>query len=162
MALSDVTAQLISMQSSSRGAPLSKVLKETVRQRLQSTVIIYRLVKTITRSDTLASIAERKYGLFKPDERKQRDTSEQKFKGYTVSSIAQLQKQISTLSVATERNSALISTIMNDIGYFRGSRRVNPMNATVNLNAIKVPLREKTVKGKIDKINQQLAELHSG
>jgi hypothetical protein len=163
MALSDVTAQIISMQSSSRGAPLSKVLKDTVRQRLQSTIIIYRLVKAITRSDTLASIAERKYGLFKPDERdKQRDTSEQKFKGYTVSSISQLQKQINTLTVATERNSALISTIMNDIGYFRGSRRVNPMSANINMNAIKIPLREKTVKGKIDKINEQLAGLHSG
>jgi hypothetical protein len=32
MALSDVTAQIISMQSSSRGAPLSKVLKDTVHK----------------------------------------------------------------------------------------------------------------------------------
>ena len=52
--------------------------------------------------------------------------------------------------------------IVNDLGYFKGQRRINFLNSSglsIRNSSFRVPVNSRTVKGNIDSINKQLEEL---
>lgn len=162
MSISRIAAQLYTVQAR-RKVPLRTAFSMIVREDLAMRFSVYNLVKTLTRSDFLATVAQTAYGKRTPmqkmqdrEERQQAD-SQQKFKRFTAASIANLNKRLDILTGITERNTALISNLYSELGAGRTYRRINPN--TVNPSALRIPIPSRTIRSQIDSINTQLQEL---
>jgi hypothetical protein len=123
------------------------------------------MVKALTKSEFLATVAQTKYGKKTPQEKEEeqksdiKDKENLKFNKFTVLSIKKLSDKVDLLSAVAERNNILITSLYNDIGYFKTQRRIDP-NST-SFTSIRFAIRSKTIKGQIDKINEELTKIRS-
>jgi len=162
MSLGAVAARLYTIQSK-KNVPLSAAFSQVVRENLAVRFSVYSLVKSITKSETLATIAQAKYGKKTPEERaadKEKQTarqSEVKFRRYVAGSIVSLNKKIDAVSAVVQKNTQLIEALYNEVGSYKRQRRLNVRGAA-QVSA-RVPLQNRTVKGKIDQINADLEKI---
>ena len=128
---------------------------------------VYNLVRIITRSEFLATVAQAKYGKRTPLEKeeftqeKRRQENDAKFKKYTLNSIANLNNKINTLVAISERNTALITNLYSELGAYKNKKTPNyaSLNNIKDPTAVRILTRSKTVKGQLDEINSKLASL---
>lgn len=162
MSLGAVAARLYTIQSK-KNLPLSAAFSQIVRENLAVRFSVYSLVRSITKSETLATIAQAKYGKKTPEERaadKEKQTarqSEVKFRRYVAGSIVSLNKKIDAVSAVVQKNTQLIEALYNDVGSYKRQRRMNVRGAAQVSS--RVPLQNRTVKGKIDQINADLEKI---
>ena len=161
MGIQSVATQLYTI-SSKKNVPLRAAFSQMAREEIAARFSIYSLVKTVTRSSLLATIAHAKYGKLTPqqekeeEEKKKRESAEKKFQRFTVNSLVNLNNKLNILAAATERNTALIAQLFNDLGYYRAQKKFNPDSAKP---IMRVPLRTKTIKGKLDELNEEIQKL---
>ena len=155
MALADIASRLY-QSSAYRNTSVAKALADSVKISLKTRFSLVGMAASLTGSRTLYAIAQQKYGISK-EELQQEEKNEQ-FKKYTVESIATLSKQIALLESITEKNSNMINYIINDLGYFKYQKRMNPMTRG-GFMAVQMPVNAKTVKGKLQEINEQIQAL---
>lgn len=156
MAIADIAGKLYS-SSAYRNTPVIKALADSVKMNLKFRFSLVGMAAALTGSQTLYQIAQQKY-LITDEERKQQK-EEVQFKKYVVSSISTLSKQVSLIESIVEKNSLMINAIASDLGYFKGQRRLNLSSGYGTLKAFRIPVSSKTVKGRIDIINSELAAL---
>jgi hypothetical protein len=162
MSISTIAAQLYTIQAK-KNIPLKTAFSMLVREDLAMRFSIYNLTKIITKSEFLASVAQTAFGERTPLQRKQdeeesiKEKSEKKFKQFTVQSIVNLNRNVALLKSVTMRNSELINNLYAEIGSYRGQRRIDPR--LLSSTAIRVPVMNKTVKGKLDQINKEIEQL---
>ena len=95
MGIESVATQLYNIQSRKR-VPLKTAIGIMAREELAARFSVYNLVRTVTRSSLLATVAERSFGKGTPLQRKQaeeenkRERSEKRFKAFTVNSLVNL------------------------------------------------------------------------
>lgn len=161
MGIESVATQLYTI-SSKKNLPLKTAFSQMAREELAARFSIYSLVKTVTRSSLLATIVHAKYGRLTPEqlkeqeEQKKKEDIEKKFKKFTVNSLVNLNNKFNILAAASERNSLLIAQLFNDLGYYRTQKRFNADSAKP---IMRVPLRTKTIKGKLDELNEEIQKL---
>jgi hypothetical protein len=118
------------------------------------------MVASLTKSDSLYNIAQQRY-VDRADVNRVKEESS--FKSNVVNSVSALSRQISLLESVTEKNSAMINMIVNDLGYFKRQRKINFLTDNTltlqNSSSFRVPISSRTVKGQIEQINTQLQEL---
>jgi len=169
MGLASLASTLYSIQSR-KNVPLRTAFSMMVREDLATRFSVFNLVKTVTKSEFLATVAHAKYGKKTPlqkEEEKEKEKQKQielkkqqrlqKFERFTANSIGYLNRKVILLETITQKNTELITSIYNDLGYFKGQRKVNVTQ--INPKSIRAPLRVKSVKGKIDKINEEIERL---
>lgn len=162
MSLGAIAARLYTIQSK-KNIPLSSAFTQIVRENLAVRFSVYSLVKSITKSETLATIAQAKYGRKTPEERAAETEKlsvrqqEVKFRRYVAGSIVSLNRKIDAVSAVTRQNTQLIEALYNEIGSYQRQRRVNIRSITQV--STRVPIKPKTLKGKIDKINADLEKI---
>ena len=134
-----------------------------VREDMAMRFSVYNLVRIITKSEFLATVAQTAYGKRTPlqkmqdEEDRKREMNDQKFKVYTQVTFGRINNRLNLLTSIAERNSQLIMNLYSELGYFRGQRRVS-FNSSAGF-ATRVMLPSKTVKTKIEEIEKQLYEL---
>jgi hypothetical protein len=166
MSLTALASKLYTIKSR-KNVPLSSAFGMMLREDLAMRLSVYNLVKITTRSEFLATVAQAKYGKKTPLEReeeaqeKKRRMADQKFKQFTVGSIANLNNKINTLTAITERNTALIANLYSELGAGRNKKMpsLSALNAIKDPTAVRLPLRNKTIKGQLDLIRDQLQSL---
>lgn len=168
MSLGVLAARLYTIQSK-KNVPLRTAAMSMIKESLAVRFSVYSMVKALTKSELLATIAESKYGFRTPQEKQQQKDQERreqqrteedlKFRNFTVNSMLALNRKMDMLTEIATRNREMINTLYNDLGYFKNQRRFNPNNVVIK--SIRVPLRSKTVKGQIEKINADLAALRA-
>lgn len=157
MSIADVASRLYS-SSAYRNTPVIKALADSVKMNLKFRFSLVGMAAALTGSQTLYQIAQQKY-LITDEERKQAK-EEIHFKKYVVSSISTLSKQVALIESIVEKNSLMINAIASDLGYFKRQRKINPMSMNSGmLKSFRVPANSKTVKGRIELINAELAAL---
>lgn len=162
MSLSAIASQLYTIQTKQR-VPLRTAFKLMVREDLAMRFSVYNLVRIVTKSDFLATVAQAATGTRTPLQKKQdeaearKELADKRFKQFTANSIASLTRKVNLLAEISERNTALINGLYSEIGSFRMQRRMN-VNA-FNGRAVQVPGRSKTIKSQIDQINERLKQL---
>lgn len=165
MALRDVAVNLMMMQSM-RGASISRLMRESVKQNVMARFSVLGMAATLTRSQTLKQVALMRYANKVEEERQMKsqmaiDAQNEKFKSYVTGSIKTLSNQVSILTAVSEKNTALINTIMSDLGYFKGQRKFNVLTQSGRITAPRAPLSSRSVKGRIEEINKQIEMLKS-
>jgi hypothetical protein len=166
MGLASLASTLYSIQSR-KNIPLRTAFSMMVREDLATRFSVFNLTKTITKSEFLATLAHAKFGSLTPMQKMEEQEKKkaaalalkkekrlEKFQRFTVGSIAGLNNKINMLSAITEKNTGLINSLYNDLGYFKNQRSININN--VNPKSIRAPLRKNTVKNQIDEINKQI------
>ena len=134
-----------------------------VREDMAMRFSVYNLVKIITKSEFLATVAQTAYGKRTPlqkaqdEEDRKREMNEKKFKVYTQVTFARINNRLNLLTSISERNSQLIMNLYSELGYFRGQRKPS-LNSNV-IFSTRVMLPSKTVKSKIEEIEKQLDQL---
>lgn len=166
MSLKSVVSKLNSSYNSftpSRSMSVTGAMLESLKFNLRFRFSLLGMVASLTKSSTLYNIAQQRYVDRKDTDRVEEETS---FKTNVVNSVAALSRQVSLLQSVTEKNSAMINMIVNDLGYFKRERKINFLtdNALTlqNSSAFRVPLSSRTVKGQIEQINSQLQKLKKG
>jgi hypothetical protein len=161
MGIDSVATQLYNIQSRKK-LPLKTAIGVMAREELAARFSVYNLVRTVTRSTLLATAAERSFGKGTPlqrqqaEEERRREKSEKKFKAFTVNSLVNLNNRINLLAAVTERNTMLISQLFGEIGNYRSGRKINALGSP---SAMRVPLRNKSVKGKLEEIQKSIEDL---
>jgi len=156
MAIADVASRLYS-SSAYRNTPVIKALADSVKMNLKFRFSLVGMAAALTGSQTLYQIAQQKY-LITDEERKQAK-EEIHFKKYVVTSISTLSKQVAIIESIVEKNSLMINAIYNDLGYFKGQRKLSGSTSYGNLKSFRAPISSRTVKGRIDVINAEIAAL---
>jgi len=161
MSLASVIANLYS-GSTFKNVSVTSGVAESIKIGLKTRFSLVGLVGTLTGSKALLSIARQKY--FNKEMQKEEydgKLRDEQFKTGVLRSISSLTKQVDLLESITIKNSAMISMISNDLGYFKSERRNNFLRQTtaLNLSAIRMPLNQRTVKGKLEIIEQQIKQL---
>lgn len=134
-----------------------------IREDLAMRYSVFNIVKNLTGSEMVATIAQAKYGtrtpIEKEEEKKEKTKAmmERRFKKFTVDSIVTLNNKLNTLSSITERNTTLIENLYNDLGAYRNQKRFSRRD--MNAPYTRTPLRSRTVKFQIDDIRAQLNAL---
>jgi hypothetical protein len=163
MSIGAIAARLYTIQTR-KNLSLSSAISQVVRENLAVRFSVYSLVKAVTKSETLATLAQVKYGKKTPQEREEeqeRKTARQsdiKFRRYVAGSIVALNSKINAVAEVSKQNSQLIEALYSELGNYKRQRRVN-VRGSVAPRSIRIPLREKTVKGKIDKIYDDLDKI---
>ena len=135
-----------------------------MREELAARFSVYNIVKIVTKSSLLATIAQAKYGKPTPEQKKQQEEEKKDkdrsvlFQRYTLSSIANLNRRVGLLANIVDRNNQLISNLYNEIGHYRGARRISPQMLS-SPKSIRVPTLNKTIKGKLDALSEEVAAL---
>lgn len=166
MGLATLASTLYSIQSR-KNVPLTTAFSMMIREDMATRFSVFNITKYITKSEFVATLAHAKFGKKTPIQRaeyeqkqkemeaeKKRELKLEKFQRFTASSVGALNRKINLIAAVTEKNTGLINSLYNDLGYFKGQRKIN-IN-TINPKNIRVPLRDKTVKGQIDAINKQI------
>ena len=163
MSFSSLSSKLYTIKSR-KNTSTSDAFISMIREDMAMRFSVYSMAKSLTGSDFFASVLESKYGKSTPLERqeeqnrKKSSEKEKKFKQYTVESLVRLNNKINTLVSLTERNTALILNLYNDLGTFRNQRKFTPATMR-SMNAVRMPIKSRTVKYQIDDIRAQLAAL---
>jgi len=155
MSIADVASRLYT-SSAYRNTSVVKALADSVKMNLKFRFSLVGMAAALTGSQTLYQIAQQKFLI--SDEEKKQAKEEIHFKKYVVTSISTLSKQVAIIESIVEKNSLMINAIYNDLGYFKGQRKSNTMSYS-GLKAVRVPVSSRTVKGKIDIINAEIAAL---
>lgn len=156
MAIADVASRLYS-SSAYRNTPVIKALADSVKMNLKFRFSLVGMAAALTGSQTLYQIAQQKYLI--TDEEKKQAKEEIHFKKYVVSSISTLSKQVALIESIVEKNSLMISAIASDLGYFKGQRKLSASSSYGNIKSFRAPISSRTVKGRIDLINAEIAAL---
>lgn len=162
MSLASIATNLYTIQSR-KNVPLKTAFSMMVREDMAMRFSVYNLVRIITKSEFLATVAQTAYGKRTPlqkmqdEEDRKREMNDQKFKVYTQVTFGRINNRLNLLTSIAERNSQLIMNLYSELGYFRGQRRVS-FNSSAGF-ATRVMLPSKTVKTKIEEIEKQLYEL---
>lgn len=163
MSFASLSSKLYTIKSR-KNTSISDAFISMIREDMAMRYSVYSMAKSLTGSDFFASVLESKYGKSTPLERqeeqnrKKASEKEKKFKQYTVESLVRLNNKINTLVSLTERNTALILNLYNDLGTFRNQRKFTPATMR-SMNAVRMPVKSRTVKYQIDDIRAQLAAL---
>jgi len=163
MTIASVAQDLYTIQSK-KNVSFKAAASILLREELAARFSVYNIVKIVTKSTLLATIAQSKYGKGTPEQRKQleQENEERKksvlFQRYTLSSIANLNRRVGLLTSIVDRNNQLISNLYSELGSYRGGRRVTAQMLS-NPRAVRVPSMKKTVKGKLDDLSAEIAEL---
>ena len=142
--------------------PLKSAISMMAKEELAARFSVYNLTRIVTRSTLIATVAQQAFGKGTPEQQKQaeqerkKESTERKFKKFTVNSLVDLNNRINLLAAVTERNTMLISQVFGELGNYRGGRRPNPMGGPTTM---RVPLRAKSVKGKLEDIQKDLDAL---
>jgi hypothetical protein len=161
MSLQSIATQLYTLQSRKK-MPLKSAISMMAKEELAARFSVYNLTRIVTRSTLLATVAHQTFGKGTPEQQKQaeeerkKESTEKKFKKFTVKSLVDLNNRINLLAAVTERNTMLISQVFGELGSYRGGRRPNPMGGPTTM---RVPLRAKSVKGKLEDIQKELDTL---
>lgn len=162
MSLASIATNLYTIQSR-KNVPLKTAFSMMVREDMAMRFSVYNLVRIITKSEFLATVAQTAYGKRTPmqkaqdEEDRKREMNDQKFKVYTQVTFGRINNRLNLLTSIAERNSQLIMNLYSELGYFRGQRKVS-FNSSAGF-ATRVMLPSKTVKTKIEEIEKQLYEL---
>ena len=163
MSLKSVASKLNSSYNSftpSRSVSVTGALVESLKFNLRFRFSLLGMVASLTKSDSLYNIAQQRY-VDRADVNRVKEESS--FKSNVVNSVSALSRQISLLESVTEKNSAMINMIVNDLGYFKRQRKINFLTDNTltlqNSSSFRVPISSRTVKGQIEQINTQLQEL---
>jgi hypothetical protein len=163
MSLSTLASKIYTVKSR-KNLSLPTAFASLVREDLAMRYSVFNMVKAVTRSDFIATVAQAKYGKKTPIESeeesqlKKKLSQEKKFNQFTVNSIVNLNRKIDALTAITERNSALVLNLYNDLGSFKNKRADN-LNQINNLTAVRLKVKSRTVKYQIDEIKTQLEAL---
>jgi hypothetical protein len=161
MSLQSIATQLYTLQSRKK-LPTKSAISLMAKEELAARFSVYNLTRIVTRSTLLATVAHQAFGKGTPEQQKQaeeerkKESTEKKFKKFTVNSLVDLNNRINLLAAVTERNTMLISQVFGELGSYRGGRRPNPMGGP---SSMRVPLRAKSVKGKLEDIQKELDTL---
>lgn len=155
MALTDVTTRLYA-STAYRNTPVLKALSDAFVMNLKFRFSLVGMAAALTGSRTLYGIAQQKY-LVSDEERKQ-EKNEIEFKKHVVTSLSTLSKQVSILESIVERNTLMISAISNDLGYFKGQRKMS-MDSYGQLKSFRVPLNSKSVKSQLETVSAEILKL---
>lgn len=162
MSLVSLSSKIYTIKSR-RNIPFSTAFASMIREDLAMRYSVFNIVKNLTGSEMVATIAQAKYGTKTPiekEEEKREKTKammERRFKKFTVDSIVTLNNKLNTLSSITERNTTLIENLYNDLGAYRNQKRFSRRD--MNAPYTRTPLRSRTVKFQIDDIRAQLNAL---
>lgn len=162
MSLASIATNLYTIQSR-KNVPLKTAFSMMIREDMAMRFSVYNLVRIITKSEFLATVAQTAYGKRTPmqkaqdEEDRKREMNDQKFKVYTQVTFGRINNRLNLLTSIAERNSQLIMNLYSELGYFRGQRKVS-FNSSAGF-ATRVMLPSKTVKTKIEEIEKQLYEL---
>lgn len=160
MSIGVLASQLYTIKSR-KNIPLSAAITSMVKEDIAARFSVYNLVRMATGSQFLATIAQAKYGKKTPIEKEEdkvarkKYAQEKRFKQFTANSIANLNNRINTLTAITERNSALILNLYNDVGSFKNQRKVMVNNFN-SLTAVRMPIKSRTVKYQIDQLRAEV------
>lgn len=163
MSFTSLSSKLYTIKSR-KNTSTSDAFISMIREDMAMRFSVYSMAKSLTGSDFFASVLESKYGKGTPLERQEESNRkkaidrEKRFKQYTVDSMVKLNNKINTLINLTERNTALIFNLYNDLGTFRNQRKFTPASMK-SLSAVRMTVRSRTVKYQIDDIRAQLAVL---
>ncbi len=161
MSIQSIATELYSLKSR-KNISLSSAFSVMLREELAARLSVYNLVRTVTRSPLLATIAQYKFGGLTPlqkqeaEEEQKAKKSEMKFRQITATSIARLNRKINTLAAITQQNSYLIQSLYDELG---GSRFRRARNVFRSSQAVRIPGRSKTVNAQIEQIQKDLAIL---
>lgn len=161
MSIQSIAAELYTLKSK-KNITLSAAFSTMLREELAARLSVYNLVRTVTRSPLLATIAQYKFGKLTPLQKQEQEEENKakkadfKFKQFTATSIANLNRKINTLAAITQKNTQLIQSLYDQIGSSRFERKTNVMRSA---QAFRVPGRSKTVKAQIAQIQQDIAAL---
>lgn len=164
MSIGSIATRLYQIQSN-RNISILGASIQMMRENLAIKFSLYNMVRSLTKSDFLATVAQIKFGNLTPQQKREKKAEEevktenQRFKRFTIGSINNLSRKIDTLTSITERNTELISTIVSDLGYFKGQRKINVMNS--GKTAFNTGIKS-TIKSKIEDINAEIAKLKGG
>ena len=159
MSLASIATNLYTIQSR-KNVPLKTAFSMMVREDMAMRFSVYNLVRIITKSEFLATVAQTAYGKRTPlqkmqdEEDRKREMNDQKFKVYTQVTFGRINNRLNLLTSIAERNSQLIMNLYSELGYFRGQRKVS-FNSSAGF-ATRVMLPSKTVKTKIEEIEKQI------
>lgn len=159
MSLAALSSKLYTIKSR-KNLPLSAAFTSMIREDLAMRYSVFNIVKSITGSELIATIAQAKYGKRTPIEREEQRlenkkiSADKKFKQFTVNSLVSLNNKINMLNALTERNLTLIENLYRDLGNFKNQKKFTKND--LNHKATKTPLRSRTVKYQIDEIREQL------
>ena len=162
MSLKSVTSKLNSSYNSftpSRSMSVTGAMLESLKFNLRFRFSLLGMAASLTKSNSLYNIAQQRY-VDRADVNRVKEESS--FKSNVVNSVSALSRQISLLESVTEKNSAMINMIANDLGYFKRQRKINFLtdnSISLRNSSFRVPLSSRTVKGQIEQINAQLQEL---
>lgn len=161
MSIQSIATELYSLKSR-KNISLSSAFSTMLREELAARLSVYNLVRTVTRSPLLATIAQYKFGGLTPlqkqeaEEEQKAKKSEMKFRQITATSIARLNRKINTLAAITQQNSYLIQSLYDELG---GSRFTRARNIFRSSQAVRIPGKSKTINAQIEQIQKDLAML---
>jgi len=112
MSIASVAQDLYTIQSR-KNVSFKSAASILLREELAARFSVYNIVKIVTKSSLLATIAQAKYGKGTPQQIKQQEQENEErrksvlFQRYTLSSIANLNRRISLLTSIVDRNNQL-------------------------------------------------------
>ena len=160
MSLVDLASKIYTVKSR-KNLSASSAFTSLIREDLAMRFSVFNITKALTGSEFIATILQSKYGKLTPIQReeaaaeKKQLLKEKRFKQFTVNSIVNLNNKITTLTALTEKNTALILNLYNDLGSFRNIRK-DEINKISSLSAVRTKIRSRTVKYQIDQIRDQI------
>lgn len=162
MSIISVAQDLYTIQSR-KNVSFKSAASILLREELAARFSVYNIVKIVTKSTLLATIAQAKYGKGTPEQIKQQEQEKEEkrksvlFQRYTLSSIANLNRRVGLLSSIVNRNNQLIANLYNELGSYRTSRRMTAQMLS-SPRAVQIPIK-KSVKGKLEDLSAEIAEL---
>lgn len=160
MSLATLASKLYTVKSR-KNLSFNSAFSSMVREDLAMRFSVFNITKAITGSDFIAAVMQSKYGKLTPIEKeektleKKKTAQEKRFKQFTVNSIVTLNNKITTLTAITERNSALILNLYNDLGFFKNQRK-DQLSQISSLTAVRTKIKSRTVKYQIDELRAQI------
>ena len=160
MSLVNLASKIYTVKSR-KNLSASAAFTSLIREDLAMRFSVFNITKVLSGSEFIANILQSKYGKLTPIQKeeaaaeKKKLSKEKRFKQFTVNSIVNLNNKISTLTALTEKNTALILNLYNDLGSFRNIRR-EEFNKISSLSAVRTKIRSRTVKYQIDQIRDQI------
>lgn len=160
MSLVNLASKIYTVKSR-KNLSASAAFTSLIREDLAMRFSVFNITKVLSGSEFIANILQSKYGKLTPIQKeeaaaeKKKLSKEKRFKQFTVNSIVNLNNKIATLTALTEKNTALILNLYNDLGSFRNIRR-EEFNKISSLSAVRTKIRSRTVKYQIDQIRDQI------
>lgn len=161
-------AKTLFSEKSVKNVPLdaakARLLAEEMKIRTSALGIAQILTKSKTldiflnaKLDKLRKETSKKEAKESAELEKKKRSTEYEFKAYTLRTMMAMRRKIDLLTTITEKNNRIVENLANDLGKFKRGSKTNLKNPTlVRFNANK-----KTVKGRIDLINEDIEKIKS-